>query len=443
LPAAKAIPGPGLIESTRRLYPFPFQALPQFLADLTERYGDIAQFRLPGRLLVLANHPQQIKDVLVTQQDAFVKSPGVRTMRLIVGDGLLTSEDPHHRTMRRIVQPAFHHRRIESYARIMREFAQRWAERRTDGERFDLHEEMSELTFRVASRTLFGTDSGAQADDVRDALYALLEGYSKAVGPIGAAMNAFVLLPGAREIDAASKKLDAILDALIDERRRHPAERYDALSLLLSAEDPVTGDRLTDDELRDEARTLILAGHATTANAMVWSWILLARNPAVEERLHAEAAAANEGDPPFAHLAALAYARNVMRESMRIYPPAWLIGRQANRAVELAGGYHLPRGTTVFVCPLTLHRREALYREPQRFDPDRWLGEEVPPFAYVPFGGGARRCLGEEFAWTEGTLLLAAIARRMRFELECNPTEIDALVTMRPKGPVPVRVVRR
>jgi cytochrome P450 len=443
LPAGKEIPGPGLLESTRRLYPFPFQALPSFLCELTDRYGDIAAFRLPGRRLIVANHPQQIRDVLVTQQDAFVKSPGTRTLRLIVGDGLLTSEEPHHRIMRRIVQPAFHRPRIENYARTMRELTLEWAAARADGERFDLHAAMSELTFTVACQTLFGTDTSSQADDVRDALHALLEGYSHAVGPIGAVLRAVGLLPGSRAIDAATRKLDGIIDALIGARRAHPSARTDALSLLLAAEDDLTGQRLTDRELRDEAKTLMLAGHATTANALVWTLVLLAQHPEIQARMLAEIDAANEGDPPFAFVESLPFTRRVLREAMRLYPPAWLIGRESTRAVELAGGYRLAARTTVFICPLALHRRSAFYPEPLRFDPDRWERDDVPAFAYVPFGGGARRCLGEEFALTEATLVLATLGRRMRFELEGDPPQSEALVTLRPKGAVPVRAALR
>jgi cytochrome P450 len=443
LPAGKPIPGPGIIECTRRLYPFPFRELPRFLADLTDRYGDIVQFALPGRRFVLLNHPDQIKDVLVTQQHAFVKSLGARTLRLALGDGLLTSEEPHHRDMRRIVQPAFHRERIAGYAQTMQAFSQSWASSRENGERFDLHAEMTELTLQIASVTLFGTDSSQQADDVRAAMRVLLDGYARAIGPIGRLLLRLRALPQTREFETGIARLDAIVDGLIAQRRAHPQERTDALSLLLAAADPQTGQHLSDEEVRDEAKTLFLAGHETTANALVWTFVLLAKHPKIEARIHAEIDAVPQDGDPIAYAQSLDYTRRVFREAMRLYPPAWIIGRETTREVELAGGYRLPERTTVFVCPLVLHRRSVWYPEPTRFDPDRWLRDEVPPFAYAPFGGGARRCIGEEFAWTEGTLALAAIARRVRFELESDVSQWEALVTLRPKGAVPVQVIRR
>ncbi|HEY5341982.1 MAG TPA: cytochrome P450 [Candidatus Aquilonibacter sp.] len=438
------IPGPSLFESTRRLYPTPFRVLPQYLAELTERYGDIVTFALPSKRFVLLNHPEQIKDVLVTQQHRFVKSLGARTLRLFLGDGLLTSEEPHHRQMRRIVQPAFHRARIEGYARTMHAFADAWAKAGADGERIDMHAAMSGLTLRIASETLFGTDSAREAADVRAALHAILEAYPSAIGPIGSIRQQLRFLPGTRAFNAARAQLDRIIYALIAQRRSDPAPRSDALSLLLEAEDSETGYHLSDEQVRDEAMTLFLAGHETTANALTWTWYLLAQHPEIEARLHAEVDAAEVAGDLLAYAQSLDYTRRVLRESMRLYPPAWIIGREAHEDVTLTGGYRIAAGTTVFVCPLVLHRRAKFYEDPQRFDPDRWLRDDVPAFAYLPFGGGARRCIGEEFAWTEGTLALAAIARTRRFErLSSQPAKLRALVTLRPDGPMWMRSIIR
>jgi cytochrome P450 len=440
----KAIPGPSAWESMRRLYPFPFRTLPGYVCDLTERYGDIVTFHLPQRQFVLLNHPEQIKDLLVTQQHAFVKSLGARTLRMLLGDGLLTSEEPHHRQMRRIVQPAFHHQRIAGYAHTMRTFAAEWADAQREGEAFDMHAAMSELTLRIASETLFGTDSAREAGEVRAALHATLEAYPLAIGPVGALRQRLPFLPSTSRFNAARRDLDRIIYTLIAQRRAAPSQRTDALSMLLEAQDPETGYRLSDEQVRDEAMTLFLAGHETTANAMTWTWYLLGKHPAVEARMHAEVDACPDEGDPFALLQALDYTRRVLRESMRLYPPAWIVGREALHEVTLAGGYVIAPKTTVFVCPLALHRRACFYPDPERFDPDRWLGDDTPPFAYVPFGGGARRCIGEEFAWTEGTLLLATIARRRRFTLESStPPGLRALVTLRPDGPLAVRALPR
>lgn len=438
------MPGPSMFEGVRRLYPAPFGKLPGYFDDLTERYGDIIAFTLPGRRFVLLNHPDQIKDMLVTQQHAFVKSYGARTLRFLLGNGLLTSEEPQHRQMRRIVQPAFHHHRIRQYALTMVGIANEWTGAHRDGDRFDIHAAMSELTLRIASLTLFGVDASDDASEVRSALHTTLESYPAAVGPWALIKQRFGFSPVSREFREARERLDKIIYALIAQRRAEPADRDDALSMLLEGSDPETGYRLSDEQVRDEAMTLFLAGHETTANALTWTWYLLARHPEVESRMHAEIDAVADFGDPFAALEKLEYTRRVLRESMRLYPPAWIIGRETTQPVTLTGGYELPAGITVFACALTLQRRAVFYPDPLRFHPDRWLRDDVPPFAYLPFGGGARRCIGEEFAWAEGTLVLAVLAKRFRFVLETErELELQPLVTLRPKGQVPIRLIAR
>lgn len=422
------------METLRRLSPTPFPKLPAFLSDIAARFGPIVRFSLPWRTFVMLNDPEQIKDVLVTQQHAFQKSQGARALRWLLGEGLLTSEDPLHRQMRRIVQPAFHRDRITEYARIMETLTQAWIAERRDGEVLDMSASMSELTLRIASETLFGVDSASDAREVREALQDTMETYPLAIGPVGSLRRRLRFLKSTRRFERARARLDAILYRLIEERRRDPSPRADALSLLLAAEDPDSGYRLSDEQVRDEAMTLFLAGHETTANALLWTWYQLARNSGAESALHAEVDTGGELD----------YTRRVLRESMRLYPPAWIIGREARRDVTISGGYFIPAKTTVFVCQLVLHRLGNLYRDPLRFDPDRWVRDEIPQFAYVPFGGGARRCIGEEFAWMEGSLLLASIARRFRFTVEFDgEPAIDALVTLRPRGEVRMRVHAR
>jgi cytochrome P450 len=287
---------------------------------------------------------------------------------------------------------------------------------------------MGALALRIASETLFGTDAGADALEVREALHATLLAYPLAIGPLGALRQKIGFLPSTRAFRDARTRLDRIIYRLISQRREHPGQGTDALSLLMRADDPETGYQLSDEQVRDEALTLFLAGHETTANALTWTWFLLAERPDIAQRIATEP---------------LDYARRVLRESMRLYPPAWIIGREAARDVELAGGYAIPKGTTLFVCPLVLHRRAEYYRDPLAFDPDRWLEADVPPFAYVPFGGGARRCIGEEFAWMEGAIVLREVAQRWRFELlSSRHPGLMALVTLRPKRPVMVAARR-
>jgi cytochrome P450 len=423
-PAVK-IPSPPLFEPFQRLFPFAFGRLPGFFFDMVQRYGNIVEFKLPFRTLVIVNDPAIIKDVLVTQQHAFVKSEGGRTLRLLLGDGLLTSEEPLHRERRRSVQPAFHHERIASYVETMREFAQAWTDEHTDRETMDLAYQMSELTLRIASVTLFGTDASSDTAEVREALNDTMETYPSALGPLGKLRRRIPFWPSTRRFRNARARLDAILYRLIAERRAEKdVEKHDALSMLLD---------LSDEEARDEAMTLFLAGHETTANALLWTWYLLAANPEVEEKFHA---AVDCGDND--------YVRNVFKESMRLYPPAWILGREALHDVELVGGYPIKAKTTVFISQLVLQRTPEFFPDPLRFDPDRWTRDAPPQYAYAPFGAGSRRCIGEEFAWLEGVHVLTIIAKKWRFEmLSSDEPAMDALVTLRPHGPVMARIVRR
>jgi len=426
------LPGPGRIETLKRLLPVPFAKFPTFMQYLTSEYGQAAAFSLPWRNYVFLNEPALIKDVLVTQQHSFTKSLGARVLRLLLGEGLLTSENPKHRAMRRIVQPAFHRERIAHYMEIMEECANAFVASLEPGRSFDAHAAMTELTLRIATLTLFGTDESAASQQVSDALAVLMEEFPLVLGPLGS-IRQRLPLAGTRRFDRARRELDRIVYGMIARRRADGIDRGDALSLLMAASDGETGERPDDEQIRDEVMTLFLAGHETTANALTWTLYLLARHPEIDERL-GEAAA--DGDREFV--------LRVARESMRLYPPAWIIGREAKTDVVLADGSPVTKGTTLFISPLILHRRADNFPDPERFDPDRWVAFEPPPFAYVPFGGGARRCIGEEFAWGELALLLTIFARTYRFErTSSEPVGISPLVTLRPSGPVGMRAQRR
>lgn len=416
--------------------PAPFAKFPAFLNEMHERYGNVVAFSLPWRSFVMLNEPDAIKELLVTQQHAFSKSQGARALRSLLGNGLLTSEEPQHRQMRRIVQPAFHRERIAAYAREIQRIVDEWIDARRDGEVLAMSDAMSELTLRIASTTLFGADASGDAAQVRAALHETMQTFPSAIGPLGALRRNMRFLSSTKRFERARTQLDAILYRLIEQRRRNPGSGDDALAMLLEAEDAQTGYRLSDEQVRDEAMTLFLAGHETTANALFWTWYLLAKHPEAEQQFH-DALDAGDGE----------VAKRYMRESMRLYPPAWIIGREAQRDVELCGKYPIAANTTVFVCQLVLHRSTEYYDEPLAFTPQRWLREDaVPQFAYVPFGGGARRCIGEEFAWMEGAMALSAIGRRLRFRMmpeHAGEPGFDALVTLRPRTDVPMRVEQR
>jgi len=412
--------------------PVPFAKFPEFMRYLTQEHGQTAAFSLPWRSYVFVNEPASIKDVFVTQQHLFSKSLGARTLRLLLGDGLLTSENPKHKQMRRIVQPAFHRERIARYMEIMAACGDEFVGRLEPGKSFDAHAAMTQLTLRIATLTLFGSDESAASQQVSRALAILMEEFPLVLGPFGA-IRQRLPLPATRRFYRARRDLDAIVYGMIARRRADGIGRGDALSMLLAASDAETGERPDDEQIRDEVMTLFLAGHETTANALTWTLYLLAQNPDVDARL-GEAAADGDRD----------YVMRVARESMRLYPPAWIIGREAKTDVTLVDGSFIAKGTTVFISPLVLHRRADTFPDPDRFDPDRWIGFEPPPFAYVPFGGGARRCIGEEFAWGELALLLTVFARTYRFERTSSaPVGTSPLVTLRPDGPVAMRALPR
>ncbi len=419
-----AIPGPSRWTALARLLPRPFERFPAFMTEMTARYGNVLAFALPWRSYVFLNEPAAIKDVLVTQQHAFSKSLGTRVLRLLLGDGLLTSEDPLHRQMRRIVQPAFHRERIAEYARIMEHDARAFADRLRTDEPFDAHAAMTELTLRIATRTLFGSDESDSAAAVAGALRLMMEEFPYMLVPFGS-LRRRLPLPSTRRLDRAQATLDEIIYRLIARRRREGGDRGDALSMLLEIGD--------DKQIRDEIMTLFLAGHETTANALTWTLWLLAQNPQVDERV---GAAVREGDRE--------YLNCVVKEALRLYPPAWILGRETLRDVTLVEGSFIPAGTTVFMAPLVLHRRADVFADPERFDPDRWTRGEPPPYAYLPFGAGARRCIGEEFALAEVGIVLAALLGPFRFtRASTEPVRAAALVTLRPAGPVLLRASHR
>lgn len=438
------IPGPGRIETLRGLLPVPFRRFPSFLRETAQRYGNVVAFSLPWRSYVFVNEPAIVKEILVTQQHAFIKSLGTRVLRLLLGDGLLTSEDPLHRTMRRIVQPAFHRERIAEYARIMERDAGEFSALLDPVREFDAHAAMTALTLRIATETLFGSDESDSAQLVADALRLMMNEFPAMLTPLGA-LRQRLPFPNTRRFWRAHRLLDAIIYGLIARRRSDPGERHDALSLLLAAaaddelSHPERGERgersrrAGDEQVRDEIMTLFMAGHETTANLLTWTLYLLAQHPEADERTYA---AADRGDR--------GYLERVLKEVLRLYPPAWIIGREALRDVEFANGMIVPAKTTVFLAPLILHRRPEYFSRPERFEPDRWLDFEPAPFAYVPFGGGARRCIGEEFAMREAAIVLAAIVRRYRFTLGNDArVGIAPLVTLRPAGPVMLRPFAR
>jgi cytochrome P450 len=420
-----------------------FRRDPLGLLERLAALGDVVRLRIPGGAAYLLNHPDLARNVLVSDHRAFRKGPTVEASKMLLGESLLTSEGEHHLRQRRLIQPIFHRDRIETYATAMVEHANRAAGRWSHGVETDVHADMAALTLAVVGETLFGTAvEDEESATVRRALTQMLAMFDRVYTPTFRLLSRLPT-PTMRRYRRIEADLDAVIERMISARRAAGGGGEDVLSLLLRASE---GDAsMSDRQVRDESLTLFLAGHETTANALAWTWWLLARHPDAESRLHAELDVVLRDRPPSdGDLAALPYASAVIAESIRLRPPAWAIGR---RAVEehVAAGVPIPPGSVVVVSPWLLHRDARWWPEPQTFRPERWLEPgDRPRYSYLPFGAGPRGCVGEPFAWMEATLVLATIARRWRLRLvPGHPVEPQAVVTLRPRHGIRMVAERR
>ena len=398
--------------------------------------GDVTQIRIgPQKVAVLTN-PDDIKNLLVTNQRNFTKGRGLESTKALLGEGMLTSEGEFHLRQRRLAQPAFHRDRIANYAQVMGDYTERTQREWRNGETRDVHEDMMHLTLAIAGKTLFDADVENDAKDVGEAMELSLKMFNYTVLPLGFLME-YAPFRWVRALRGARRRMNEIIFGLIDERRANPTDRGDLLSMLMAATDlEGDGTGMSNIQLRDELVTIILAAHETTAVALSWTWYLLSQNPAVEARLHAEVDALGGRRPTMDDLGQLPYTRQVFSEAMRLYPPAWTVERRAINDFE-AGGYTIKGGTIVLASQYLMHRDPRYWENPDQFDPDRWTTEAVAKrhkFTYFPFGAGTRVCIGEQFAWMEGILILAGLSQRWKMRLAPgHVVEKEALVTLRPK----------
>jgi len=406
----------------------------KYFTGLMREYGDIVSLRVLNFRILLLNHPDHIEDVLVNHPRKFVKGRVLQANKRVFGRGLLTSEGDFWLRQRRLAQPAFHRARIASYASTMVEYTERLLHDWQNGEERDIHKEMMRLTLQIVGKTLFDADVERDAQEVGKSLELLLE--------LGANFRRTIFIPhwlptqtNLRQ-ERAIRQIEKVLYRIIAEKRASGRDSGDLLSMLLAAQDD-DGSRMTDQQLRDEAITLFLAGHETTANTLSWTWWLLAQNPAVEAKLHAELRTVLAGRAPsLDDLPKLVYTNHIITESMRLYPPAWGTARTAIEDHEIAG-YAVPKGSGVSFAQWTVHRDARWYDAPEEFRPERWEGDLLkrnPKFAYFPFGGGPRQCIGNSFALMETALTLATIAQQYRFRLvEGHPVVPLASITLRPR----------
>jgi cytochrome P450 len=415
------------------------------------RQGDAVSFRLGLSRVMLFSHPRLIEEVLVAHAQDFRKSAGTRRLRSLLGDGLLTSDGETWRRQRRLAQPAFHRARIEGYARCMVEQAVSMLESWRDGDVRDLHQEMTELTLRIACAALFGADVSAGLPAVRAANLVLTEHFQSRLSSLLFLLPDTFPTPANRRYQAAVRALDSIVYGIIAERRRNGVDHGDLLSMLLAARDnePSPGSQawLSDVEVRDALMTFLLAGHETTALTLAWATYLLDQNPAAAERLRHELGRELDGRTPgLLDLPRLPYLDAVVSETLRLYPPAYLTGREALRDVTI-GGYPIRRGTTVLISQYVVQRDPRWFDQPDSFVPERWLdgrlARGLPRFAYFPFGGGQRQCIGTTFAQVEANLLLAILAQQVRLRLlPGHRVEPRAVVTLRPHYGIRMTVTR-
>ena len=432
IPSPKEIP---FIGSVHRRFSGPLD----FFGELNEKFGDAARFTLFNERFLLFSDPALVNEVLVTKQNSFRKGKALEGARVFLGNSLLVSEGEEHTRQRRLIQPAFHRGRIAGYARTMAEKARAWTEAQRAGAEIDLAVEMNRLTLAVVAATLFGSEVDAEAGVIAVSLTVVIENFNRMLLPFWKYTR---YVPTARnlELRRAQQALDATIYRLIAQRRKEGGDHGDLLSMLLAAEDAENPQkRLTDTEVRDQAMTLFLAGHETTANALAWTWHLLTRHEPVRAKMQAEidAVLASDTLPGLEDVARLPYTTAVFSESMRLFPPVWVVGRRALEDVTI-GEYEVPSRTIVITSQYIIHRDERYWPNALEFRPERWLDEEAkekrPKFAYFPFGGGGRICIGDAFAWTEGVILLAVMARRWRFEAATDEAvEINPTVTLRPK----------
>jgi cytochrome P450 len=414
------------------------------LTDLAHEHGDLVRVRLGLTPVVLVSHPSLVEEVLVTHNHDYRKHLGARRLSSLLGHGLLLSEGDFWLRQRRLMQPAFHRQRVARLGDAMLSLISAMLHTWRDGQTRDLLSDMTELTLRIAARTLFGSELADDVHRIRAADAVITRHFrSRLFSPMVLVPDSFPT-PGNLRFRRAVRDLDSLVYRIIAERRHQGEHAPDLLAMLLDARDD-DGRGMTDRQLRDEVITLLLAGHETTAIALTWTFLLLARHPAVAARLHEELDHVLGGrSPGVADLPALPYTERVVNEALRLYPPAWLIGREAVRDTSI-GGQPVRKGTNVLISAWVIQRDGRFFPQPLAFQPERWAEPPRQRTAYLPFGGGQRICIGASFAQLEVVLALAAIAQRFGVELVA-PGEVPEpwpVVTLRPRGSVQVRIKQR
>jgi len=417
-----------------------------FLTKLS-KLGDVSAFKVGKIPAFLVNHPDLIRDLLVTNHSKFMKGRALQRAKGLLGEGLLTSEKEFHLRQRRMIQPAFHRNRINEYAKSMIEFGEKMAGEWRGGEFRDIDKEMMRLTLWIVGKTLFSTNVEDSTSQVGTAMTTIVSMFNFMLLPFSEILEKLPL-PPIKRLKHARKTLDEVIYKIIDERRASGEDKGDLLSMLLLAQDEETGNAMTDRQVRDECLTLFLAGHETTANALVWTFYLLSQNPEAERKFHAELDEVL-GDRPVApeDYGKLKFTESVLAESMRLFPPAWTVGRLATEDHEF-NGFRIPKKSLVLASQFVMHRDARFWENAEDFIPERWeklsIKEAGNKFIYFPFSKGVRNCVGENFAWMEGVLLLAILGRKWKLRLAPEQKiALHPMITLRPKYGMKMRIEKR
>ena len=426
---------------------------------LIKTYGNISQYSFMGTPIVFLNDPRYIQQILVTDAAYFVKERTVRRMKVLLGEGLITSEDPIHIRQRRIAAPAFHRHRIAAYGEQIVSIAASHRDQWQPGQSLDIGAASMALSLEIVARTLFDTDVTPDVRAINDEVNTIMGLYNFIVAFPRVESFLHLPIPGIIKFRKSKARLNSVVNRLITKHRaaaaRGEPDKGDLLSMLLASkyegDDPASQTGMSDDQVRDEVLTIFLAGYETVANALTWTWYLLSQNPEVETKLHAELDAvlgtgAEARLPALSDYSSLRYTEQVFAESMRLYPPAWAMGRMSTREIHL-GPYNIRAGSHIFFSQYIMSRTPEYFPDPLRFDPDRFTPEAKAArhkFTYFPFGGGSRQCIGESFAWMEGVFAIATITQHWRMSyLGTNPPIPQAKVTLRPRDPLLMKLTPR
>lgn len=442
---SKLPPGPKPLFPLYNFFRFRSDSL-DFLRKASQKYGDIVHFKMGPFRMVLLNHPDFIKEVLSTQHHHFVKGRPLEMAKELLGEGLLTSEGEYHKRHSRVMQPAFHQRMMSTYAPAMTDYATRMMNGWQDGMTVDMMKEMVKMSTGIAAKTMFNVDIEKEAPEINHSLNSVMSLFGRITLPF-AELLLKLPLPGTRRFFRAKAQLDQTIYKIIEERRRSNWNNGDLLSLLLQAQGNPGEGEWTDQEIRDEALTLFLTAFDTTSLALTWTWYLLSQNPVAEAILHEEVDRVLQGRmPTLEDYPQLKYTRLVFEESMRLYPPIYIIARQSTADVTI-GDFEVPKGAIVLMSPYLIHRDARFHPNPEQFNPlnsAQRPGGQHPRYEYIPFSVGPRSCIGQHYAWLEGVLVLAAIAQNWRLTMAKEHRVVPAqLLNLRPKYGMKMQLHKR